>query len=470
LLKATTETRVLGQTTKWIRTDRPFNFPTSVRQALQILDDAGHIAYIVGGSVRDFLLGPEWTKKTKDHDIATSASPDDLVRLFPNAVTVGKAFGVIKVPVEDSRSPFLEIATFRKDLEYKDHRHPTGILFAGPTEDARRRDFSINGLFYDPKTARILDVVDGIDDLRKKVIRAIGNPMERFKEDALRLLRAVRFSTYLGFDLDPATADAIRARARLISKVSGERVRDELTLMWTGPRPMKALKMLSDLGLLVHILPELDKLKGLENFQNSPGDGDVWSHTLKVVDVLAKQNEARMPQLAWAALLQDIGKPIAARRSSKKNFNAHELDGAKIAKDIGERLKMAKSDIDVIAWMVEEHLKFREVFQMRESTLQRFIRQPGFDQLLKLYRAEATATDGNLAFYEFCASRYDEYQKRAKLEGEAKLISGEDLIQLGLSPGPKFSEILRTIEDLALEKKLHSKEEALEFVVKNFVG
>jgi poly(A) polymerase len=434
-----------------------------VKDALQKLNEAGHVAYVVGGSVRDFLLGRE----VKDHDIATSATPDELCELFPRAVTVGKAFGVIKVPT-GAVPALLEIATFREDLEYHDHRHPEGVVFSGPMQDACRRDFTINALFYDPKTSRILDATGGLEDLKAGLIRAIGVPSQRFKEDALRLLRAVRFKTRFGFQLDLETAEAIRARARLITKVSAERIRDELTLMWTGPRPAEALKILSELELLPLVLPEVEALKGVTQIPSFQPNDDVWTHLVKMLEVLATQSSVRSPRISWAAVLHEVGKPIASQLNQGKNFNGHEIEGAKLAGKIASRLKMAKADIDQIAAMVADHLKFREVFQMRESTLQRFIRQDHFEELLAFHKADAAASDGNLAFYEFCATRLESYKNNSVAENQ-KLIDGNDLIQLGFSPGPEFSEILRVVEDLTLEKRLSSKEEALEYVVKNFV-
>lgn len=433
------------------------------------MDDAGHIAYVVGGSVRDFLLG----RQPKDHDIATSARPDELSRLFPDAIQVGKAFGVLKIPLArlgfEAETEFLEIATFREDLEYRDHRRPTGVLFSGPVEDACRRDFTVNALFFDPKTSRILDCVGGMDDLKAGVLRAIGDPQERFREDALRMLRAARFTAALGFKLDPATAEAVRARAKLVHKISGERIRDELTSMLTGPRPAEAVLLLADLQLLARVLPEVESLRGLVH--PSPfHDGDVWQHTLQVLRFVARQNPSPPSALPWAALLHAIGKPAVARaRTGEKNFNGHEIEGALLVRRIGERLRMPGAETDAIADVVENHLKFRGVFRMRESTLQRFLAEPRIELLLAFHRAYASASDGNLAYHEFCASRLAELRRSPRSEGELKLLSGEDLIQLGLSPGPRFSEILRSIEDLALERKLTSKEEALEYVVRHFV-
>jgi poly(A) polymerase len=433
---------------KWIRIERPFILPRYVKTALEVLDDAGHEAYIVGGSVRDFLL----SKETKDHDIATSAHPDELENLFPNSVTVGKAFGVLKVPIEnlggERSGKMVELATFREDLDYKDHRHPGKVRFGSAAEDAKRRDFTINALYYDPKTSRILDPTGGMEDLRNEVVRAIGIPDERFKEDALRLLRAVRFTTRFNFTLDSITAGAVRARAKLLPKVSAERVRDELTLMWTGKNPAESLRLLSQLGLLSQVLPELDRKEKFEP--------KFWTHTLKVLTALENQSPTRSAALAWSAVLVDVGKAGV------------ESDSGKIAAAIAERMKMSRNEVALIELLILNLPKFREVFRMREATLQRFVREPYFDELLALHKADASATDGNLAFYEFAVSRREGMlNDRAGLE--PKLLDGTDLIQLGLRPGPEFSNILRVVEDLALERKLHSKEEALEYVIKNFV-
>jgi poly(A) polymerase len=431
--------------------------PDYVKKTLTRLGAAGHVAYVVGGSVRDFLL----ERPSKDHDIATSASPDELCELFPDAITVGKAFGVIKIPVAEKH--LLEIATFREDLSYVDHRHPSAVRFSGPEEDARRRDFTINALFYDPKTARILDAVNGVADLKAGVIRAIGEPRERFREDALRLLRAARFATALGFEIEKDTAAAIRDRARLLSRVSAERVRDELTLMLTGTRPDEAIKLLSDLGLLKIVLPEIDAFKGVEQSSIYHPEGDVWKHTMKTLRWLERQEGTRSVILSWAALLHDVGKPTAFVQNAGKNFNGHETEGARLAAVIGERLKMSRDEIDAIVWIIENHLKFKDVFQMREATLQRFIRHDYFEELLALHRADATASDGNLAYYEFCLRRLCELRSKPE-RGVLRLVTGADLIALGLKPGPEFALILRAVEDLAFEGKLKTRDDALKFV------
>lgn len=411
--------------------------------------------------MRDFLLGRE----PKDHDIATSASPDEIQALFLDAVTVGKAFGVLKVPVREQNVPPLEIASFREDLDYEDHRHPKKIKLSGPAEDAARRDFSVNALFFDPKSSRILDTVGGYEDLKIGVIRAIGRPDERFREDALRLLRAIRLSVALGFGIEKTTSDALKQRARLITRISFERVRDELTHLFVGPHPDRGLLALHEFGLLNFVLPELENLRKLK------AEGDPWKHALRVVARVAEQNQKRSEALAWAAVLHDIGKPIVFRKTGGRNFQSHELESADAVREVGLRLKFSSEQVDRTAAIVGDHLKFRGAFQMREATLQRFIREPHFEELLAFHRADATVSDGNLATYEFCHSRWLEMKAKGKNADLKfmKLVDGKDLIQMGFSPGPEFSGILRKIDDLTLEGKLTSKDEALEYVLKNFV-
>lgn len=451
----------------WIPSEQSLPVPAYVKEALKTLDEAGFVAYVVGGSVRDFLLA----LPTKDHDIATDAEPDDLEKLFPHAIKVGKAFGVLKVPVQvEGKTEILEIATFRRDLDYRDFRHPTGVVFAGPEEDARRRDFTINALFFDMKTQRILDSVDGIRDLKDRVIRAIGDSKKRFEEDALRLLRAVRFATGLGFLIEPDTAKALREKSNLIRKISAERIRDELTLMFTGPAPGVALERMAEYEILWHVLPEIDALRRIEQNMVSAGEYTVWKQTLELLTILSREERKRSKILAWGAVLANVGKPLAAKKNEGRNFIGHERDGAEIARKICERLKMSKHETDAIVFLVEEQMKFKEVFRMRESTLQRWVRQPYFPELLAIHQADAMSTDGNLSYYEFCRSRLDQYRKERSTQGAGKLLTGEDLISLGLEPGPKFAKILRTVEDLALEGKLRTQEEAFEFVVKHFVG
>ncbi len=451
---------------KWIRIDRPFPLPAYVKEALARLDDAGHLAYVVGGSVRDCILG----SVPKDHDVATSAEPDEICRLFPEGLTVGKAFGVIKVPVQSGE--MLEIATFRKDLQYNDHRHPEGILFAGPAEDASRRDFTVNALFYDPKTQRVLDAVGGLEDLKSKLLRAIGSPSERFREDALRLLRLVRFMGQLGFRIDDETERAAISRAKLIGRVSPERSREELEHMLCGPSPGVCIRKLSDYGLLAVILPEVEGLKDVQqpSVLNPEGmEKNIFLQTIRVLDCLRRTEKVISPELGWAALLSGTGKAAAAKRSGGKNFNGFEKDSAEIAQKVCHRFKLSGRQTDAVVSAIGGQLKFKEVFQMREATLQRFLAEPWFEDRLALHRADALASDGNLAFYEFCRTRREELAKTPLLD-MAKIVTGEDLIQLGFKPGPLFTRILRAVEDQILERKIQTKDQALEFVVKNFVS
>lgn len=416
-----------------------------MRDALRVLRKEGHIAYVVGGSVRDHLIG----RTSKDHDIATSASPDELCKFFPEAITVGKAFGVLKIPI-DPAPTVLEIATFRKDLHYSDHRHPTGIQMTGPLEDAKRRDFTMNALFYDPQAVKILDIVGGVKDIKHKVIRAIGKPKERFREDALRLLRAIRFSARLDFEIAEETWKAMLARAHLITKISAERIRDELNLMWMSAKPHRALELLSDSGLLDFILPELKKsMKEKKENQNQD-----WVKLLTVLRKLAnlKDTIKEGPAVYWAAILRRI-------------HLTEESETQEMAEKILEKYKIPQIEIKKILLMMMQLPKFKEVFKMRESTLQRFLRIPQFNDLLALHQAEALSHDGNLSYFDFCSERFNALVGQKDQKG---YIDGKDLIALGLTPGPKFSEILEKVEDLTLEGLIRSKEQALEFVISHY--
>jgi poly(A) polymerase len=432
----------------WIQTKKIFPLPEFVKETLSKLRERKFTAFVVGGSVRDFLLD----RPSKDHDIATDATPDQVLEIFPSGLTVGKVFGVIKF----AEFP-LEIATFRKDKEYKDHRHPVGVEFSTPEEDAKRRDFTINALFYDPKTQRILDTVDGIKDLEAKILRTVGEPSRRFQEDALRLLRALRFSGSLGFAIEPKTQQAILDRAALIKRVSGERVLEELNLILTSAKAAEGVQQLKDFNLLNHLVPELTELDQI--------DGGIQK-TIRMLQKAVKDFPERSHALSWAVLLHDIGKTVAFRRNDGRNFNGHETDGTHLAKQVAHRFKMSNADTDLICSIISDHLKFKDVFQMREATLQRWVRKSYFPELLKFHKCDTLVGDGNLAYYEFCLSRLNELQLRGD---PPKLISGDDLIHLGFGPGPLFSKILTTIEDLTLEGRFNSKEQALEYVVKYFV-
>lgn len=452
-------------TLTWIPIDRPFTLPPDIKKAIQKISEAGYVAYVVGGSVRDFLL----ERTPKDHDLATDCPPDTLCEIFPDAITVGKAYGVIKVPHEDPSQGQFEVSTFREDLGYENHRHPKKVRFSNPQKDSQRRDFSINALYYDAKTQKILDLVGGMNDLKKGIIRAINDPKVRFQEDALRILRAVRFSSVLEFEIEKDTSDAIQKSARLLKKISFERIRNEISQMLVGKNPDRSMKLLADLQILPYILPEMNELKRTPHLITSFPEKNAWTHTLETVKALSKFKNIEVSNestLLWAALLINIGKPLVYKNSKMRSLNGHETIGSKIASDITKRLRFTRAETKEIRYLIQEQVKFRDVFQMRESTLIRWLREPFFPALLKLHYADAMASDGNLAYYEFCYRRLKEIIKTPK---SVQLIDGEDLIQMGLEPSPLFSKILSTVENLAIEKKLKTKEEALEFVLKNFL-
>lgn len=449
---------------KWIRIERPLPLPALVREAISRLNETGYVAYVVGGSVRDFLMG----RTPKDHDLATDATPDEILALFPEAIPVGKAFGVVRLVGEVGKAQDdVEIATFRKDLDYVDSRHPSGIELAGPVEDSARRDFTINAIYYDSKAVRVLDLENGQADLRAHLIRAIGNPAKRFQEDALRLLRAVRFAVTLGFQIESETWKAVCARARSITRVSPERIRDEFHAILASSRADEGMTLLHDSGMLHHIVPELLALRGVKQSPLYRRENDLWLHLLTSLRVLHGLYPDRARVLSWAVLLREIGKPVAYRKSGGVNFNGYEIESARIARSILDRLRLPRTEVEAVVAMLADQLKFREIFRMRESRLQRWVREPYFEELLALHHVDSVAGDGNLVAYEFALSRWQSVHNGG---GEMpRLIDGKDLIGLGFSPGPEFTAILRTVEDLALEDQLKTKEDALEYVVKHFV-
>ena len=389
--------------------ERPFPMPVPIKEVLSAIYAAGHVGYIVGGSVRDFLLN----RQAKDHDIATDATPDQLLEIFPKAQSVGKAFGVIRLPD-------VEIATFRKDLDYVDHRHPTKVKFSTPEEDALRRDFTVNAFYYDPKSQTILDYVGGWDDLKSKTLRVIGSSTaggasRRFQEDALRLLRAVRFQAFLDFKIEPLTFQAIQHHAKLIKTVSAERARDELTWIWQSKAPDKALSTLRDTGLLSHVLPELLELTSVPQPRVLNSKDNAWDHTLRMLQWLSQRGHLTQTAMAWAAVLWSIGKPPTFKKNHGEHLNGQEIEGAQWAEKICRRMRLSIDEIHTVKALIGEQLKFRDVFNMRESTLQRWIREPWFADLLTLHQADALMTDGNLVTYEFCKSQ--------KLKKEQQVLS-----------------------------------------------
>src|SRR5882724_3872291 len=426
---------------------------------IQSLHQAGFHAFLVGGCVRDLLLGRE----PADFDVSTDATPDEVMRIFPKTYAVGAQFGVVLVAVSDTET--VEIATFRSDIGYSDGRHPDEVRFTeSPQEDVQRRDFTINGLLLDPITDEVLDYVGGRKDLEAGIIRTIGDPEKRFTEDKLRMLRALRFAARFGYILERGTMETIQKLAPQIDQVSPERVRDELTKMLTEGRARLAFFMLYASRLLREVLPEIVAMKGVEQPPEFHPEGDVFIHTLLLLDNLPQPCPRT---LAWAALLHDVGKPPTFRKAPDRiRFDNHVDVGVKIAEGICQRLHFSNEDTEQIVALVDNHMRFAHADRMNESTLKKFLRMPHFDEHLELHRLDCTASNGKLGSYDFVR------EKLASIPPEvmrpAPLVSGADLIAAGYEPGPRFKEILAAVEDAQLENRLHNNEDAMEFVRREF--
>jgi putative nucleotidyltransferase with HDIG domain len=412
---------------------------------------AGYQAYFVGGCVRDLLLGRE----PKDFDVATSAPPDKVLTLFEKTFAVGAHFGVVLV---SSGEIVTEVATFRNDGAYSDGRRPDEVRFStSPEEDVKRRDFTINGMMLDPADGSVLDLVGGWQDLQAGLIRAIGEPGERFAEDKLRMLRAVRFAARFVFKLEPATAQAMQRLAPEVVQVSRERVRDELTRTLTEGQARRAFELLDATGLLAQVLPEVLRMKGVAQPPQYHPEGDVWVHTLLLLEGLP----AGCPMtLAWAALLHDVGKPPTFRLAPDRiRFDGHVEAGIRIAEDICHRLRFPNHETDQILSLIANHMRFADVRKMKQSTLKRFFRLDSFDQHLALHRLDCLASHGSLELYDFARQRFEtlpEEEVRPPL-----LLSGKDLIGAGYRPGPQFSKMLALAEDAQLEGTVQTREQAL---------
>ena len=434
---------------------------------------AGYEAYFAGGCVRDLLLGVA----PKDFDVATSAHPDAVLGLFPRTFAVGAHFGVILVCEDvEGQEIVTEVATFRSDGVYLDGRHPAEVRFSkSAREDVLRRDFTINGMMLDPVlqretcnlTSSLLDYVGGQNDLRDGIVRAIGEPHRRFEEDKLRMMRAVRFAARFDYAIEPATARAIRELAPGIAQVSRERVRDELTRMLTEGRARRAFELLDETGLLREVLPEIEKLHGVQQPPEYHPEGDVWIHTLLLLEKLPAQVS---PTLAWGALLHDVGKPatFSHQPPDRIRFNGHVEIGVRIAHEILRRLRFSNEDCTQILSLVENHMRFGDVEKMKDSTLKRFFRLPHFDEHLALHRIDCLSSHGDLRLYEFAKRRRDEMPEEEVRP--ALLVTGRDLIAAGYAPGPRFREMLALAEDAQLEGRIHTREEALELIRSSMGG
>ena len=430
-----------------MRTPDDQNYRGAVR-VVRRLQEAGHDAVLAGGCVRDLLCGAT----PGDYDVATDARPGDVEALFADTRPVGRRFGVTLVVLDGHT---YEVAAFRTESGYSDGRRPDAVAFCGIEEDARRRDFTINGMFLDPVEGRLLDVVGGRRDLEQGVLRAIGEPEERFGEDHLRLLRAVRFAARLGFRVEPVTRAAIRRMAPLLARVSPERIQRELRLLLTDRDPAAALRLMDSLGLLDVVFPELADMRGCEQPENYHPEGDVFVHTLLTVEKLGPHPDF---ELAMAALLHDAGKPEAARRSGAKLFPEHCQLGAAIARNVCRRLRLPTAETERIFWLVNRHLYFRDAFKMRPSTLKKAFAHPGFRQLAALHRADALASWGNLEIYDYVMA------KRRELADDqvepVPLLTGDDLIAMGYPPGPLFGRVLDAVRDAQLDGEVTTEEEA----------
>ncbi len=479
-------------------------------QALRVLRSHGHQALWVGGCVRDLLLGRE----PADYDIATSATPDEVMRIFPRTYAVGAQFGVVLVPLSalgadpdageaaaqnqeaqnqeaaaasapaagpDREAPSaamaehghnIEVATFRSDGAYLDGRHPDAVRFSTSAQhDVERRDFTINGLLLDPLSSRpntphgeLMDYVGGQRDLELGIIRTIGEPSRRFSEDKLRMLRAVRFAARFGYSIEQATMQAITEQARQIRQVSWERIRDELTKMLTEGRAQQAFRLLDETGLLREVLPEIVRMKGVEQPPQFHPEGDVFVHTLLLLSHLPAGSS---PTLAWGALLHDVGKPATFRRAPDRiRFDGHVEIGVRIADELLTRLRFSNRDREQVLALVDNHMRFAEVRRMKDSTFKRFVRLPEFDEHLALHRIDCLASHGQLDLYDFTRERLAALPVGSTRP--APLINGDDLIAAGYNPGPRFGEILAAVEEAQLEGAITTREEALRFVESNF--
>jgi poly(A) polymerase len=429
------------------------------RNAIAIVDRLrrhGHQALLVGGCVRDLLLGI----KPKDYDVATSAEPPAIMALFRRTIPVGARFGVVIVRMGGRN---YEVATFREDEGYSDGRHPDGVRFTTARADARRRDFTINGMFYDPVAERVIDYVGGRRDLERGVIRAIGDPDRRFGEDKLRMLRAVRFAARFGYRLEARTAAAIARHAAEISQVSPERIRDELILLLTCPRPADGLRLLERHGLLPAVLPEIAAMRGVPQPPEFHPEGDTLDHTTLMLELMSRGRKWPV-ELALAVLLHDVGKPRTFEVLDRIRFNNHPVVGAEMAGEILSRLRFPRDTIGLVSDLVRDHLKFIDVERMRPATLKRFLRQERFDLHLELHRLDCLGSHGDLSAWRFCRRRLRELGRRKEALRPPRLISGDDLIALGLAPGPEFKRILAAVEDAQLEGAIKTREEALALV------
>lgn len=431
----------------------------SARAIAQRLRERGHIAYFAGGCVRDMARGVA----PKDYDLATDATPEIVQKIFPRTYAVGAAFGVVVV-VEDGMN--FEVATFRSDDAYVDGRRPTAVHFSSPEQDARRRDFTINGMFFDPAKDEVIDFVGGRADLDAKLVRAIGDPSLRFAEDRLRLLRAVRFATALNFEIDGTTWDALVANAASIAQISAERIRDELVKIFLSPNRVRGWDLLDASGLMRAVLPEIEPMKGCEQPPQFHPEGDVFQHTRLMLQLLP--DEISVP-LVWSVILHDVAKPPTATvdDTGRIRFSGHDRLGAEMTQRIMERLRFSRAEIDATVEMVRQHMVFKDVPNMRVAKLKRFMARPTFTEELELHRVDCASSHAMLDNYEFLLRKREEFAKEPIIP--PPLVRGDDLIALGMKPGPEFKQVLDEVETRQLEGTLRTRDEALAWLRRDYL-
>jgi putative nucleotidyltransferase with HDIG domain len=419
------------------------------------LRESGFIAYFAGGCVRDALL----RKQPKDIDIATDAEPDEVQKMFIRTVAVGAKFGVVRV-LEGGFE--FEIATFRSDGVYLDGRRPVSVTFSSPEEDAKRRDFTINGMFYDPLADQVVDFVGGKTDLEHRLVQAIGNPDERFSEDHLRLLRAVRFAAALDFEIEPATWKAVTEKAHQIRTVSQERIRDELVKIMADPHRVRGLDLLDQSGLLKNILPEVSRMHGCEQPPQFHPEGDVYVHTRLMLSLLPADAS---PLLALSVLLHDIGKPVTYsfdEVDQRIRFNGHDQVGADMATEIMTRLRFSNEEIGTVVEAIRNHMVFKDTPNMRPAKLRRFMGRQNFPLEMELHRVDCLGSHGDLQTYDLLVNKQREFENEPIIP--PPLLTGRDLIALGLKPGPRFGEILEAVQTAQLDGEIKDRAGALQLL------
>ena len=420
---------------------------------IEILSGAGFESYIVGGAVRDLLI----EKNPKEYDICTSATPNEINKIFKNSKLVGQSFGV-SIVLQDKYA--FEIATFREDFDYLDGRHPDKVKYTKNVEhDVKRRDFTVNGLLFDPIANKIIDYCDGLLDLKNKIIRTIGDPFERFSEDYLRILRAIRFSNQLNFEIEKKTSIAMDELSHKVVNISIERVRDEISKILLSLSPARGIKLLDKYHILNTFIPEILEMKNIQQPPDFHPEGDVFVHTCLVLDKLSESTSENSIEVVYGALFHDIGKPDTYHKTDRIRFNRHEYVGANKAEKICKRLKFSNKQTELIVSLVKEHMKFGNIKNMKKSTFKKFVSMENFNDHLKLHKADCLGSHGDLSLYDFTLQKLDQLNNEPILP--KPLLNGNDLIDLGIKPGPIYKSILSKIFDDQLEGNIKSRDEAL---------